>query len=95
MGCLNVIVRHLLGDISALVRRVGKPSCTVERIGGTSVVMSRLYGDAIARVERQGWMTARVGLVCGTNLNRRPGILWASDGVLITLEGGYLKLIKR
>lgn len=50
----------------------------VERIGGMSATVQRIGGISIA-----------VGLVCTTSL-AEEGIIWASDGKLITLEGGYL-----
>lgn len=66
-------------------------SVRIKRIGGgASADVRRIGGMAAASVEPFPHMTARVGLVCTTNLDHREGILWASDGRLITLEGGYL-----
>lgn len=50
----------------------------VERIGGMSATVQRIGGISIA-----------VGLVCATSLGDE-GIIWASDGKLITADGGYL-----
>lgn len=50
----------------------------VERIGGMS-----------ATVQRIGGMSVAAGLVCTTSLSEE-GIIWASDGKLITADGGYL-----
>lgn len=40
-------------------------------------------------VRRVCGLTVRIGLVCTAGLGEY-GIIWASDGKLITLEGGYL-----
>lgn len=91
MGCLSVTVRRVSGEPSARVERLdGGATCRVDRIGGMSAAAWRIGGRNTARVERLTRMTARVGLVCSTNIDIRPGILWASDGRLITLEGGFL-----
>jgi len=46
-------------------------------------------GRLSLNANRVGGLKIRVGLVCTTNLGEQ-GIIWASDGKLITLEGGYL-----
>lgn len=89
MGCLSVTVRRQ-GGSSADVLRLGGMTANVERIGEMSCRTERIAGDVYAVVTRCCGMTARVGLVCTTNIDVRPGILWASDGRLITLEGGFL-----
>lgn len=89
MGCLSVTVRRI-GGASGAATRLGGLSCNVERIGDMDCRTERIAGDVSARVRRMAGMTARVGLVCTTNIDIRPGILWASDGRLITLEGGFL-----
>lgn len=89
MGCLSVNIRRI-GGASGSAHRVGGMSCLVERIGDMTCRTERIAGDVSAVVERCCGMTARVGLVCTTNIDIRPGILWASDGRLITLEGGFL-----
>lgn len=65
--------------LATIIRRIGGMRATLTRVGAMS-----------ATITRAGRMSCRFGLVCGTNLDTRPGILWASDGILITLEGGYL-----
>lgn len=88
MGCLTAIVRRI-GAAVASVRRIGGMSIRTERKGGNSARIGRV-GGMTASVARSGGLTVRFGLVCGTNIDQRPGILWASDGRLITLEGGFL-----
>ena len=73
----------------ASLTRVGALTATVTREGRMAAQVTRI-GALTASVSRMGGMTCRIGLVCGTNLDPRPGILWASDGRLITLEGGFL-----
>ena len=46
---------------------------------------------AEVEVERIGRASLRVGLVCSVgHLDPTEGIIWASDGRLITLYGGFL-----
>lgn len=89
MSCLSVSIRRIGGGSSADVRRIGGMTADVERIGGMTCGVARV-GGSTASIAPFPHMTARVGLVCTTNLDPREGILWASDGRLITLEGGYL-----
>ncbi len=63
--------------LSVKVRRVGGCESSMERIGGMSAIATKVSG-----------MTCRMGIICSTNYG--GGILWASDGILFTLEGGYL-----
>lgn len=57
---------------------MGCLNITLERIGGSSASARRIGGISVA-----------VGMVCSVDI-RQVGIIWASDGKLITLEGGYL-----
>lgn len=88
MACLSVIVRRV-SAASAALSRVGNMDITLTRVGGLTASLSRItpLSVSVTRIEP---MTCRVGLVCGTNIDTRPGILWASDGRLITIEGGFL-----
>lgn len=87
MGCLSVIVRRIGGIVSGMTRVFGDITGTATRICDTEVSITRVGGiDASAR--RVGGMTCRMGLVCSTGVG--IGIIWASDGRLITLEGGFL-----
>ena len=56
--------------------------------GCLTVVIGRV-GGMEASATRISDFTVTIGLVCPTNLGTQ-GIIWASDGKLITLEGGYL-----
>lgn len=89
MGCLSVRVSRE-GGASLSAPRLGGMSLRVERIGDMTARTARIGGDCRLHAERMGRMTFRAGLVCTTNIDIKPGILWASDGRLITLEGGYL-----
>ena len=88
MSCLTATVRRI-GAAVAAVQRVGGLTFRFEREGGNSASVERV-GAMTAAVSRVGGLSVRFGLICGTNLDQRPGILWASDGRLITLEGGFL-----
>lgn len=88
MSCLSVIIERI-GAMAASFRRIGGSKTSVRRVGGSRATIRRV-GAASASVQRVGSLSVRFGLVCGTNLDQRPGILWASDGRLITIEGGFL-----
>lgn len=87
MGCLTVILQRIGGMTSAMTRFFGDIVGSANRVCDTVVTLSRIGGiDATAT--RVGGMTCRMGLVCSTGVG--IGIIWASDGRLITLEGGFL-----
>lgn len=87
MGCLTVILRRVGEITAAMTRLFGDIVGSATRICDTEVSISRVGGmEATAR--RVGGMTCRMGLVCSTGVG--IGIIWASDGRLITLEGGFL-----
>lgn len=89
MGCLSIITRRIGGTLRGAATRIGGGlKVAITHIGGIRCSVSRRGGDLAASVTRVGGMTCRMGLVCPTNLGL--GIIWASDGRLITLEGGYL-----
>ena len=67
--------------LSVKIQRVGAAAGEPVGCNVLSAKISRVASDV---------MSFRFGLVCPTNLDNRTGILWASDGRLITLEGGYL-----
>lgn len=88
MGCLTVILRRV-GDMNAaMVRLFGDIVGRAKRICDTEVTITRI-GGIDASAARVGGVTCRMGLVCSTGLGGL-GIIWASDGRLITLEGGFL-----
>lgn len=87
MGCLNVIFRRIGDAAFAMTRLFGDIKGSASRICDTEVALTRI-GGIEAGATRVGGMTCRMGLVCSTGLGK--GIIWASDGRLITLEGGFL-----
>lgn len=88
MGCLTAIFRRIGGNLSASFSRIGGGTkASFSRIGGISATMER-EGGISASMTNKGGITCRLGLVCDANIGQ--GILWASDGRLITFEGGYL-----
>lgn len=87
MGCLSVILRKI-SDIAVTLRRIGGGTTgSLTQMGGISAEMSSQGGIKVS-MQKKGGITGRLGLVCETNLGQ--GILWASDGRLITFEGGFL-----
>ena len=87
MGCLTVILRRVGDMIAAMTRLFGDIVGSANRVCDTVVTISRV-GGMEATTTRVGGMTCRMGLVCSPGLGY--GIIWASDGRLITLEGGFL-----
>ena len=89
----------MTGCLSISFDRVGGGASEIHRIGGADALVSRMCGDASSVVSRVGGMDTdmlrkggvylAVGLVCGVSLGEQ-GIIWASDGRLLTLENGYL-----
>ena len=64
---------------------------TLERIGGDTQAFFERQGDRpVVGFSRVGGVSVRFGLVCGTNIG--DGYLFASDGLLITIDGGKLKV---
>ena len=92
----------LTSCLEPVVRRVGALSAALSREGG------RLAGKAVMRVScafsftraggmeasavRKGGMSCAFGLVCSTSLGEE--CLWASDQVVLTVEGGRVYVTK-
>ena len=94
MSCLAVIVRKI-GALTVRIVRAVENALIVRRSGCEAGLSVLPVGRMTFTVEPVGRMSLRVGLVCGTNLDIGGGILWASDGRLITLEGGFLITARR
>lgn len=61
---------------------------------GCSTAKFTRVGDGVqARFTKEGGMSVRLVLVCGTNIG--DGFLFASDGVLLTIEDGKLKVAQQ
>lgn len=67
-----------IGCLTISFDRKGGVDASASRIGGIDASATRIHDLAIS-----------IGLVCSTSIGDL-GIIWASDGKLITLEGGYL-----
>ena len=96
-GCLSSLIRRI-GGISSLlnsiargiessVERVGSFLCVYERVGGIKTTTGLINSVSVVS-SRIGGINSRLGLVCSPSIG--IGILWASDGRLITIEGGFL-----
>lgn len=46
-----------------------------------------------ARIVRE--FTCYAGFVCGTGLNVDEDVLWASDGILLTVDGGKIYITRQ
>lgn len=87
MGCLGITITRV-GSASASAGRMGDLTAIAERQEHMTAEVER-YGEMLCTAQRAMDFSVRIGLVCGTNLGQY-GIIWASDGKLITLENGYL-----
>lgn len=88
MGCLSVNTKRIGGSCGAFSPYGGVASSFAVKGGitGAFAAVSGLCGC----VRRKGGLKAAAGAVCGTSLGAGQNIIWASDGLMLTLEGGYL-----
>lgn len=65
---------------------MGCLQATFERVGGMTCTVRKASG-----------MTCSFGLVCGASISTPEGyeILWVSDGMLLTVDGGRLYVRKQ
>ena len=86
MSCIAVTLSRAGGSLVSLEKA---SSCfmTLAREGGLLALLPRV-GGADMSLSRAARMTCRMALVCGTNLGTM--YLYASDGILITIDNGYL-----
>lgn len=89
-GCLSAILRRL-GGSSASARRMGGASASLEQVGGMQAVCTKI-GGMTSCVTKVSGMQCRLGLVCNTSVG--IGYLYASDGLLLTIDNGRL-IVKR
>jgi hypothetical protein len=91
MGCLSVSLRRI-GGITAEASRIGGMTASAKRVGGIAAKARRI-GGIIASARRVGGMTARLGLVCSTDLGEY--ILWGRDGIIFNVYGDKIYLTKK
>ena len=75
------------GCLSITLRRIGGFEASAERKGGLSGVAKKV----------NGCLRFSFGLVCMTSIGGAPSgyeVLWASDGILFTIDNGYLYVRK-
>ena len=75
------------GCLSITLRRIGGCEASAERKGGLSGVAKKV----------NGCLRFSFGLVCMTSIGGAPSgyeVLWASDGILFTIDNGYLYVRK-
>lgn len=97
IGCLSSLIRriggiagslsYIAGGIESSIKRIGSYLCAYERVGGITTTTELINNISVAS-NRVGGVKSRVGLVCAPGIG--IGVLWASDGRLITIEGGFL-----
>lgn len=91
MGCISAIITRIGSGIKAVFSRDGAriAASYIPAAESPSVLFTRQGGTNVA-FARHGGVKARFGLVCGTNIG--DGYLFASDGLLLTIENGKLKV---
>ncbi len=62
-------------------------------MGCSKVTITRQGERPSVKFTKSGGMNVRFGLVCGTNIG--DGFLFASDGLLVTIEDGKLIVKQR
>lgn len=75
------------GCLSITLRRIGGLEASAERKGCLSGVAKKV----------NGCLRFSFGLVCMTSIGGAPSgyeVLWASDGILFTIDNGYLYVRK-
>ena len=90
IGCLGGIagsLSYIAGGIESSIKRIGSYLCVYERVGGITTSVELINNISVTS-NRVGGVKSRVGLVCAPGIG--IGVLWASDGRLITIEGGFL-----
>lgn len=97
IGCLSSLIRriggisgslsYIAGGIESSIKRIGSCLCVYRRVGGITT-STELINNISVTSNRVGGVKSRVGLVCAPGIG--IGVLWASDGRLITIEGGFL-----
>lgn len=96
-GCLSSLIRRIGGIASSLnsiasriessIKRIGSFLCAYERVGSIKTA-TELTNSVSVTSSRVCGIKSRMGLVCSPGLGY--GVLWASDGRLVTIEGGFL-----
>ncbi len=88
MGCLTVSITRATTDAALSFGRVFDTLVAMPRKGVNADACFVRIGGADAGMYPTARASFRMGIVCGVSLD--SGVLWASDGRLVTLEGGYL-----
>ena len=91
MSCFQVILNRIRGKLKFTLTRIEQEvSLRINRIGGISSRCTREGGNLCIKVNRQGGIQCRMGLICRTNLGEDFVVLWSSEDMLMTIEGRYL-----
>ena len=85
LACLQAVFRRVSGMDGHFQREGDRLHCTFSRIGG-EFGFERIDAQLTASATRVGNFRSYFGLVCGANLDMEY-ILWASDQMVLTIEG--------
>ena len=87
MSCLQVVIRRIGGMVASSERMEDRLHCTATRIKG-DFGFERIDPQLTASARRVSNFHAYFGLVCGTDLGEQ--VLWASDQMVLTVEGNKI-----
>lgn len=85
-SCLDALFRRIGGMSATLQREGGRLSGSATRQGGLDCSAAREGGRLTGSASRMTGMACSFGLVCSTSLGDE--CLWASDQMVLTVDGG-------
>lgn len=91
-ACLEAVFRRVGGLAASLLRAGGRLSCSMSMRVSCAFGFERM-GGMEATVSRVGEMTCSFGLICRTSVGD-DWPLWASDQVVLTIDGGKVYVTK-
>lgn len=92
MNCLDSSFSRIGGISSELEREGDRIECEATRVGGLDGSATRIGGISFSSATRIKQFSVMFGLVCGVDLGDE--VLWASDQMVLTIEGNKI-FVKR
>lgn len=92
LSCLQAVFRRVGGMEGSFEREEDRLHCTFSRIGG-DFSFRRVDTPLSATATRVGNFHAYFGMVCSTGLGS-DDVLWASDQMVLTIEGNKIYVMR-
>lgn len=96
-GCLSITIDRVGGIEASAERKDGGLTCSAVQPVPMVVACIRKGGLSGAARKVKQCLRFSFGLVCMTSIGGAPSgyeVLWASDGILFTIDNGYLYVRK-